>query len=104
MRKHSLTTETVQEAVEELLAQAAEAGKAATVTALANRLGVKRQTLYRDLDPAALTSFHGPPHDALANHDHPGIRLATARRLPDSAGRRTNSRATCTSAKTTSAV
>ncbi|KOU76771.1 hypothetical protein ADK57_04465 [Streptomyces sp. MMG1533] len=56
MRKHTLTTETVQEAVEELLAQAAEAGKAATVTALANRLGVKRQTLYRDFD-AAVTDF-----------------------------------------------
>ncbi|MBK3563707.1 hypothetical protein [Streptomyces sp. MBT62] len=56
MRKHSLPTETVQEAAEELLAQAAEAGKAATVTALANRLGVKRQTLYRDFDPA-VTDF-----------------------------------------------
>ncbi|UQA91280.1 helix-turn-helix domain-containing protein [Streptomyces halobius] len=48
MRKHTLTDEAVHEAVAELLAQAAETGKAATVTALADRLGIKRQTLYRD--------------------------------------------------------
>ena len=52
MRKHTLTTETVVEAVEDLLAQAAEQGKATTVTALADRLGVRRQTLYRDFGPA----------------------------------------------------
>ncbi|MFF4963322.1 hypothetical protein ACFY2Z_41420 [Streptomyces sp. NPDC001222] len=52
MRKHALTTETVAEVIEGLLAQAAEAGKAATVTALARQLGVQRQTLYRDFGPA----------------------------------------------------
>ncbi|MFD9288360.1 hypothetical protein ACFWBV_08610 [Streptomyces sp. NPDC060030] len=51
MRKHTLTDEAVREAVDELLAQAAEAGRAATVTALADRLGVNRQTLYRDFGP-----------------------------------------------------
>ncbi|MFJ3797667.1 hypothetical protein ACIPSJ_15385 [Streptomyces sp. NPDC090088] len=56
MRKHTLTTATVAEAVEGILAQAARNGKAATVTALANRLGVQRQTLYRDFGPA-VTDF-----------------------------------------------
>ncbi|KMS80286.1 hypothetical protein ACH49_08385 [Streptomyces leeuwenhoekii] len=56
MRKHTLTTETVADAIEDLLAQAAEKGKAATVTALANRLGVQRQTLYRDFG-TAVTDF-----------------------------------------------
>ncbi|MEU9341818.1 hypothetical protein AB0D74_11425 [Streptomyces sp. NPDC048278] len=56
MRKHTLTTETVAEAVEGLLAQATQNGKAATVTALANQLGVQRQTLYRDFGPT-VTDF-----------------------------------------------
>jgi len=56
MRKHTLTTEMVGEAVEDHLAQAAQDGKAATVTALANRLGVRRQTLYRDFGPV-VTDF-----------------------------------------------
>lgn len=56
MRKHTLTTETVVEAVEDLLPQAAQGEKVATVTALANRLGVQRQTLYRDFGPA-VTNF-----------------------------------------------
>ncbi|MGW3725365.1 hypothetical protein [Streptomyces sp. NPDC000851] len=56
MRKHTLTTETVVEAVEDLLTRATQDGKAATVTALANRLGVKRQTLYRDFGPT-VTDF-----------------------------------------------
>lgn len=51
MTRHELTDEAVIRAAEELLAQVANDGRAATVTALANRLGVKRQTLYRNFGP-----------------------------------------------------
>lgn len=51
MRKHQLTTHDVETAAREVLAAAAEQGRAATVTRLAMHLGVQRQTLYRDFAP-----------------------------------------------------
>ncbi|MEU5149357.1 hypothetical protein AB0G42_19510 [Streptomyces yangpuensis] len=47
MRKHGLTTDEVEAAVTALLNEA-DSGQRATVSGLARRLGVNRQTLYRD--------------------------------------------------------
>lgn len=78
MRKHTLTTETVAEAVEEVLAQATEAGRAATVTALASRLGVKRQTLYRDFGPA-VTDFITRDAERRTRQPRPPKQISTDR-------------------------
>lgn len=48
MRRHQLTDQDVTAAVEAVLEQAAIDGRAATVSALASRLQVNRQTIYRD--------------------------------------------------------
>ncbi|WP_329318783.1 HTH domain-containing protein [Streptomyces sp. NBC_01262] len=48
MRKHQLTEAVVAQGVQAVLAEAEGAQRAATVSALAQHLGVSRQTLYRD--------------------------------------------------------
>jgi len=48
MRKHRLTEAAVAQGVQAVLAEAEGAQRAATVSALAQHLGVSRQTLYRD--------------------------------------------------------
>ncbi|MDH6129860.1 hypothetical protein [Kitasatospora sp. GP82] len=48
VRRHQLTREIVQTAVDVVLSEAATSGRAATVTALAKQLQITRQTLYRD--------------------------------------------------------
>lgn len=102
MRRHNLTPQAVEAVIDTLLREAEE-GQRATVSALARRLQVNRQTLYRDfpeqitrlqtqqiLGSAARRVREGPP--------------PTEPPSPACGGRKKTSPVTCTSPKTTSDV